>query len=635
MHTCEASMAQVHFVALPPHPGIATKEMNHIEGKIKVGPDEVEDAPMGENLERLNENLAKVEDLSKRLVAALSNRAPGDAGLSGPGQDLYLKAGMAYWNEMLNNPAKLVEQQVQYWGQALTHYMEVQQELAKGKLTPPEDDMPGDKRFSNPMWRTHPYFNYIKHQYLLSSEAMKKAVSELEGLDAKDKRRIEFFASQVVDLFSPTNYLATNPDALEKAVETEGASLVQGLENLVRDIEAHHGALLPTLADPSAFEVGKNIATAKGDVIFRNRMMELIQYAPTTETVHRTPLIVFPPWINKFYILDLKEQNSLIRWITDQGYTLFVVSWVNPDTSYADVGLADYIQDGYLAAIETVKEITGEKQVNAVGYCIAGTTLSMTMALLKNRGDRSIKSATFFTTLTDFSEQGEFTPFLDDDFVDAIERQVDAAGILDSYYMSKTFSFLRANDLIYGPAVRSYMMGETPPAFDLLYWNGDSTNLPGKMAIEYLRGLCQGDRLASDGFDILGETLRLADVTVPVCAIACETDHIAAWKDSYRGVVGMGSKDKTFILSESGHIAGIVNPPSKKKYGHYTNPEVSGAADDWFAAAQYNEGSWWPMWDTWLAKRSGKQVPARIPGEGPFKSLAPAPGTYVKSTTSA
>jgi polyhydroxyalkanoate synthase len=301
------------------------------------------------------------------------------------------------------------------------------------------------------LWKTHPYFNFVKHQYLLGAKAIEDAVADFEGLDETDKARVEFFANQMIDLFSPTNYLATNPDALERAVETEGMSLVQGLENMVRDIESHHGELLPTLADPDAFEVGKNIATTEGSVVYRNRMMELIQYAPTTETVHRTPLVIFPPWINKFYIMDLKPQNSLIRWIVDQGYTLFVVSWKNPDASYADVGLEQYVEEGYLEAVRVAREITGEKQVNAVGYCIAGTTLSATLALLKKRGEKPIKSATFFTTLTDFSDQGEFTVFLQDDFVDAIERQVEAEGMLDSYYMSKTFSFLRAKDLSMAP----------------------------------------------------------------------------------------------------------------------------------------------------------------------------------------
>lgn len=607
--------------------------MNHWKGKIKVARDDAEEPVVGENLDRLNQNLQRIEELSKRMVAALSARKPGDAGLSGPGQDLYLKAGMAMWQEMLTNPAKMMEQQVQYWGQAMSHFAEIQKELAQGHLAlQSEDDLPEDKRFSNPLWKTHPYFNLIKRQYQVTAQAMQKAVDELEGLSPRDKKRVEFFAGQIIDLFAPTNYLATNPDALEKAVATEGESLVKGLENLVHDLEARQGEILPTLADPSAFQVGENLATAKGSVVFRNHMMELIQYAPTTAEVHQTPVLIFPPWINKYYILDLKPQNSLIQWIVDQGYTLFVVSWKNPDASYAETGFETYIEDGYLKAIDTVCAITGEKQINAVGYCVAGTTLALTLALKAKRGQSRVKSATFFTTLTDFTDQGEFTPFLDDDFVDAIERQVEEAGYLDSYYMSKTFSYLRAKDLVYGPAVRSYMMGEPPPAFDLLFWNGDSTNLPGKMTVQYLRGLCQGNGFAGDGFDMLGERLHLSDVTLPVCAIACETDHIAAWKDSFRGVVQMGSKDKTFILSESGHIAGIVNPPAKKKYGHWRGPEPIGTPAAWKEAATYHEGSWWPFWDQWLAGRSGAMVPARQPGSEAFPPLCDSPGTYVKET---
>ncbi|GAA5071994.1 class I poly(R)-hydroxyalkanoic acid synthase [Roseibacterium beibuensis] len=585
---------------------------------------------MGENLDRVSENLQKIESLSKRLVAALAEKSPGDVGLEGPGQDLYLKASTAYWSDMMTNPTKLIETQVEYWGKTMAQFIEMQNAMAQGQFTLPENgEAPRDKRFANPLWRTHPYFAFVRQQYELGAKAIEDALADLDGLEPRDKQRVEFFARQVIDLFSPTNYLATNPDALERAVETEGASLVQGLENLVRDIEARRGDLLPTLADPEAFKVGENLGVSEGSVVFRNRMMEVIQYAPKTETVHRTPLVIFPPWINKFYILDLKPQNSLIKWIVEQGFTLFVVSWKNPDETYADAGLDTYIEEGYLEAIRVAKEITGESQVNAVGYCVAGTTLALTLSLLKKRGDKSIKSATFFTTLVDFSEQGEFTVFLQDDFVDAIERQVDASGYLDSYYMSKTFSFLRAQDLVYQPAIRSYMMGESPPAFDLLFWNGDSTNLPGKMTVQYLRGLCQANALTHDGFDLLGETLSVKDVTVPVCAVACETDHIAAWKDSYRGFQQLGSKNKTFILSESGHIAGIINPPSKKKYGHYTNDDPSLSPEEWQSTGDYHEGSWWPRWGKWLASRSGKQVAARVPGEGGYKVLAPAPGTYV------
>jgi len=586
-------------------------------------------------LTRLNANLAKVEELSKRLTSALSSKKTADPALSGPSEDVYVKAAAAYVAEMMQHPSKIMEHQISYWGKTLTHYVDAQQALAKGEFKAPPDPTPRDKRFANPLWQTHPFFNYVKQQYLLNSEAIANAVSELETLDPVAKKRVEYFSKQIVDMMAPTNFLATNPDALERAIETDGASLVKGLENLVRDIEANKGELLVTLADKAAFKVGENIGTTPGAVVYRNKMLELIQYSPTTPTVHQTPLLIFPPWINKFYILDLKPQNSLIKWIVDQGFTLFVVSWVNPDASYADVGMDDYIRDGYLRAMAEVRRITGEKQINAVGYCIAGTTLSLTLAHLERAGDTSVKSATFFTTLTDFSDQGEVGVFLDNDFVDGIERQCAVDGILDRTFMSRTFSFLRSNDLIYQPAIKSYMMGEAPPAFDLLFWNGDGTNLPAKMAVEYLRGLCQADNFAKGKFPVFGEPVSLSGIKLPVCAIACETDHIAAWRGSYNGIRQFGSKDKTFIVSQSGHIAGIVNPPSKGKYGHYTNDAPMTTPDDFMAGATFHQGSWWPRWGAWLEERSGKQVPARIPGDSTNPVLAPAPGTYVSATPSA
>jgi polyhydroxyalkanoate synthase len=459
------------------------------------------------------------------------------------------------------------------------------------------------------------------------------ALGDMEAIDPADKRRVDYFTKQIVDMLSPTNFLGTNPDALERAVETDGASLVQGLENLVADIESNNGEFAVTLADQQAFQVGKNIATTPGAVVFRNRMLELIQYSPTTETVYQTPLLIFPPWINKFYVMDLKPQNSLIKWIVDQGFTLFVVSWVNPDASYADIGMDDYIREGYLTAMAEVRRITGEAQINAVGYCIAGTTLSLTLSHLARAGDNSVKSATFFTTLTDFSDPGEVGVFLSDDFVDGIERQIGTDGILSKTFMSRTFSYLRSNDLIYAPAIKSYMLGETPPAFDLLYWNGDGTNLPAKMAVQYLRGLCQNDGLAKGTFPVFGKAASLADIKIPVCAIACETDHIAHWRGSFNGFKKMGSADKTFIVSQSGHIAGIINPPSKGKYGHYTNNSaVAGAPDDWMASASFNQGSWWPRWSGWLAERSGAKIPARVPGDSGAPVICAAPGTYVVLT---
>ncbi|WP_306113649.1 MULTISPECIES: alpha/beta hydrolase [unclassified Roseovarius] len=590
------------------------------------------------DIDKLNANLARVEELSKRLVNAFANHNPANPSLGGPSPDLFAKAATSYWTEMLGNPGKLFENQLEFWGKSVQHYIDAQQLLLQSGAeegADAEKPRPSDKRFANPLWETNPYFKYIKDQYLLNAEAIEKAVSEADDLDAKDQQRLNYFSRQIIDMMSPTNFLGTNPDALERAVQTEGESLVKGLENLVADLEANNGEVVVRLADETAFELGENIATTPGEVVYRNKMMELIQYAPTTKKVHEIPLVIFPPWINKFYILDLKEQNSLIKWITDQGYTLFVVSWVNPDASLADVGMSDYVEDGFLTAIREVKAITGQKQVNAVGYCIAGTTLHLTLALLAKRKDSSIKSATFFTALTDFSDQGEFLPFLQDDFIDGIEEEVSAQGILRSFIMGRTMSFLRSNDLIYTPAIKSYMMGETPPAFDLLYWNGDGSNLPGKMAMDYLRGLCQRNEFVDGGFELLGEKIHIKDVKVPLMSITCETDHIARWKDCYRGFQMTGAKDKTFIVSQSGHIAGIVNPPSKKKYGHYTNDDLSLGADAWMEGADFHEGSWWPLWEKWLRKRSGKKVDPREPGDSKHEPLSPAPGTYVRRKANA
>ncbi|MFD1881130.1 class I poly(R)-hydroxyalkanoic acid synthase [Paracoccus pacificus] len=578
--------------------------------------------------EAMAQNLERIEALGQRLMAALARKRPLNPGVEGPGQDLYLRAGAAVWKQWTEQPGRMIEQQVKFWGETLKHYADAQNALSRGKIAAPPDDGPQDRRFKNPLWESHPFFNFVKRQYQINARAMEDAAAGLDVDSEIDRRRINWLTRQIVDMLAPTNFLATNPDALERAIETEGESLVKGLENLVRDVEYNDGELVVSLADRQAFRVGENIGTASGEVVHRAPLWELIQYTPTTPQVHALPLVIFPPWINKFYILDLKPQNSLIRWTVDQGFTLFVVSWRNPGTDMAEVSLDDYVT-AYLDIMSKVLELTGQQKLNAVGYCIAGTTLALTLALMAKRGDDRVNSATFFTTLTDFSDQGEFTAFLQDDFVDGIEAEVERSGILPSALMSRTFSYLRANDLVWGPAIRSYMMGEAPPAFDLLFWNGDGTNLPGRMAMDYLRGLCQQNAFALDGFTVKGQRVRLSDVELPLCAIACETDHIAPWKDSWRGVSMMGSKDRTFVLSQSGHIAGIVNPPSKGKYGHYTSTVgFDSGQGEWLEKARFHPGSWWPMWAEWLAARSGGMVPARDATHG-GKSLAAAPGSYV------
>lgn len=568
------------------------------------------------DMSRLNQNLARIEALSARLVAALSDKKEIPTGLQAPGQDLFLKAASAWMSQLMSDPEKILQQQTAFWSDTLRYATQ-------------ETDAQ-DRRFSHPLWEANPYYKMVKAQFMAAQDAMEANLANMQGLQEGEKSRLDYFARAILDLYAPSNFLATNPQALTRAVETEGQSLVDGLENMVRDLEANNGQLLVSLCDPDAFEVGKDLATTDGAVVFRNRMFELIQYAPRSKTVCETPIVLFPPWINKFYVLDLKQENSLIHWIVEQGFTLFVVSWVNPDARLSDAGVDTYIEEGFLTAIAEVKSICGVKKVNATGYCIGGTTLALTLALMQKRGDESVNAATFFTTLTDFSDPGEVGVFLSNDFIDGIEAEVAKMGYLDALYISRTFSFLRANDLIYTPAIKSYLLGEAPAAFDLLFWNGDSTNLPARMAVEYLRGLCQGNEFANEGFSVLGEDLRLSDVQVPLCAIACETDHIAPWHSSYQGFRAMGSQDKSFILSESGHIAGIVNPPSKLKYGHYTADNWPDLTEKWLKSASFHQGSWWGRWGEWLCHRSGKKVPARAIRKENI--LAPAPGTYVTNT---
>nr|WP_246026777.1 class I poly(R)-hydroxyalkanoic acid synthase [Paracoccus luteus] len=577
---------------------------------------------------KLAENIERIEVLGQRLVRALAQRTPTSPAVEAPGPELYASAVQGWMKLASEQPARIIENQVRFWGDTLRHVAQAQQAFALNGFAAPPDDAPDDRRFSNPLWRTNPFYSFVRRQYLINAEALRNAIADLEIEAAVDRRRIDWFTRQIIDMLSPTNFLATNPDALEKAIQTEGESLVKGLENLVADVEAGGGQLVVSLADRNAFRVGENIGTTPGEVVHRTRLFELIQYTPTTEQVHKTPLVMFPPWINKFYILDLKPQNSLLRWLVEQGHTLFVVSWKNPDENYANTGMDDYVS-AYLEITDKILELTGEPKLDAIGYCIAGTTLALTLSVLKQRGDDRINSATFFTALTDFSDQGEFTTFLQDDFVGGIEEEVARRGYLSAKLMQRTFSFLRANDLVWGPAIRSYMLGESPPAFDLLFWNGDGTNLPARMVTEYLRGLCQRNGLATGGYPVLDATAHLRDVTVPLCAIACEADHIAPWKHSWAGIAQMGSPDRTFILTQSGHIAGIINPPGKVKYGHYVSDAgFGGTPNDWREKAQHHEGSWWPRWGEWLAERAGPMVPARTPAN----SLGAAPGTYVHET---
>ena len=580
----------------------------------------------------LEQNIERLNALIPRLAAAVAARENRDPRLEGPGKEFYAKAVDAYFSEAAKDPARLIEAQVRYWGESLRNWAEIQKlpstkDADTGDRPDPEPTK--DRRFPDEHWARNPYFEFIKRQYLLSSETMRSVTDGLTDLDEKEQSQVNFFVGQVIDMMSPANFLATNPEALERAVETNGRSLVDGLEHFVRDLESRPDGLSITLSDPEAFDVGKNLATTEGAVVFQNRLLQLIQYAPRTEMVHSTPLLIIPPWINKYYVLDLRPENSFVRFAVDQGFTVFVVSWANPDEAFRDVGLDTYLAEGFLTALGSVQSMCESDQVDVVGYCVGGTLTACGLAYLaETGGENRVRKATFLTTLTDFEQPGELGAFIDDGFLKGIREETDAKGYLDGFFMARTFSFLRANDLVYRPAVRSYLLGEKPPAFDLLHWNGDSTNLPARMTIEYLERLYRDNDLVHDRYDLLGSPIRLSRVTVPQFVVATVADHIAPWKSSFAGL-SRTSGEKTFVLSESGHIAGVINPPSKGKYGHWTNDTLPDDPELWHKQADFHEGSWWQRWSEWLSSGRSPDVPARTPGTAMHPVVENAPGSYV------
>ncbi|MEM9332517.1 MAG: class I poly(R)-hydroxyalkanoic acid synthase [Pseudomonadota bacterium] len=582
------------------------------------------------------ETYERYQTLLHRLVSALANKPVTNQKLESPGLDLYTSAFQVWMKNCAENPEKAFEQQVAYWRETATNYFNAQQAAYDSSMrgSSVEDQARSnskDRRFTSPYWDKNPWLKFVRDQYLTTARATSELVASLENLDAQDRKRLRFFSQQITDMFAPTNFFSFNPDAMQKAYETGGTSLLDGFENFVQDIEANKGRHAVTLADPDAFEVGINLATTPGKVVFRNQLFELIQYSATTKRVYEKPLVIIPPWINKYYILDLKPQNSFIKYAADAGLTVFVVSWVNPDASYRDVGFDDYVYEGAVKAIDTVCTITDQDQVNAIGYCIGGTLLATALAAMAKGNHRLVSSATFFTTLLDFREPGEITAFFGGDMLEGLKEEIDRQGFLDAYFMARAFSYLRANDLVYGPGVKSYLLGEKPPAFDLLYWNGDSTNLPAKMAHQYLERLYHKNELMHGTFSVGGNMLDLKDIDIPVTAVATRTDHIAPWASSFSGISEM-SGEKQLILSDSGHIAGIVNPPSAEKYCYWLNdrdfdPEH---ADQWFKNAKQHHGSWWPVWLKWLTEQSGNKISARKPGTKDFPALMEAPGDYVK-----
>ena len=541
---------------------------------------------------------------------------------------------MEVWRAMMTTPGKLLEAQVEL-SQALAD-VATRDANAVAEAQPPAGapviaPEPGDKRFGNAAWTTNPYFDALKQGYLLASKAVLESIDRAEDIDETTRRRVKFFAKQFCDAMSPTNVPWFNPDVLEETVRSGGANIRRGMENMLEDARLNAGR--PALVDEKAFEVGKNVATTPGQVVFRNQLIELVQYAPTCERVYARPLVIVPPWINKFYILDLQPANSFVKYATDAGRNTFVISWRNPDASMAELGWADYLRLGPLAALQAATEIAGSEDADAIGYCIGGTLLATALAYLARTNDTLVNTATFFAALVDFTDPGEIMAFLSAEALAHIEQRMGEEGVLSGREMADTFSMLRANDLIWGVAVNRYLLGRDAPAFDLLYWNSDATRIPRAAHSYYLRHMyLQNDLAKPDALDVDGIPIDLGRVTLDTYCVATSEDHIAPWRSVY-AITRLFGGETTFRLGASGHIAGIISPPAKKKavwWGAAPGAPNPRSADDWLAATPKHEGSWWPDWTEWLAERSPGQVDAPAEaGSERHPPLGAAPGTYV------
>jgi len=572
----------------------------------------------------VSRTMADVAERSQRIVADFLKRQADQPGEADP-----MHIGNAFLDmttRLMANPAKLMQAQIGFWQDYLTLWQHTARRMM-GEPAPAviaEDQK--DKRFKDEAWRDNEVFDFIRQSYLLSARYMQGLVHDAEGMDEKTAQKVDFYTRQFVDAMSPTNFVMTNPEVLRRTAETGGENLLKGLSNLLTDLERGQGNLRIRMTDESKFKVGENIAVTPGKVVYQNDLMQLIQYTPTTEKVLKRPLLILPPWINKYYILDLRPKNSFIRWAVDQGHTVFVVSWVNPDAKLAEKGFEDYMLEGPYAALDAIEKATGEKAVNAIGYCLGGTLLSATLAHMAVKKDTRIKAATFFTTMVDFTEAGELGVFIDEEQLKALEAKMQKRGFLEGREMATTFNMLRANDLIWSFVVNNYLLGQDPFPFDLLYWNDDSTRMPARMHSFYLRRMYQqNDLIKPGGIELLGVKLDLRKIKLPTYILSTREDHIAPWASTYRATQTYAG-DIRFVLAASGHIAGVVNPPDAGKYSHWVNTELPADPEAWLAGSTELAGSWWPDWQRWV---SG-QDPAQVPARKPKNAIEDAPGSYVK-----
>ncbi len=575
----------------------------------------------------LSRSMAGIAERSQRLVTDWLNRQSYEAPAIDP-----LNVGHAFvemTTQLMKDPATLVQAQIGFWQDYMTLWQSTTRRLWGIDTQPVIQADPKDRRFKDEAWKESEVFDFIKQSYLLSARYVQDVVGRVDGLDAKTAQKVDFYSRQFIDAMSPSNFLLTNPEVLRKTVETGGENLIRGLNNMLSDLERGRGKLTIKMTDLEAFKLGENIAISEGHVVYQNDLMQLIQYSPTTKTAMKRPLLIGPPWINKFYVLDLRPKNSFVRWAVSQGHTVFMISWVNPDEKLSSKRFDDYMVEGYLAALDAIEQATGEREVNAIGYCLGGTLLAGTLAYMAAVGDDRIKSATFFVTMTDFQEAGELGVFIDEEQLNALEGKMEKQGYLDGSEMATTFNMLRANDLIWSFVVNNYLLGNEPFPFDLLYWNSDSTRMPAAMHTFYLRSLYQKNMLCRPGgISMAGQPIDLSTVKVPAYFLSTREDHIAPWKSTYRGAQLLGG-DSRFVLAASGHIAGVVNSPESGKYSHWINPLLAADAEAWLADAVEVAGSWWPDWQRWIMMSDDEQVPARVPGTGRLPIIEAAPGRYV------
>ena len=578
----------------------------------------------------LADSLASAADKSAKLLGDYLARQSKSGPSLATDEFGLTKAFMEMAAKMLSNPYRMAETQMNLWWDYSALWQSSMLKLMGQTSAPVAEPAKGDRRFRHEDWQEHFLFDYVKQSYLIAARWLHNAVASVEGLDEHTQKKVDFFTRQYIDALAPSNFALTNPEVFRETIASGGQNLVKGLNNLLDDIDRGNGQLRISMTDSKAFELGVNIATTPGKVVYQNELMQLIQYEPTTKKVWKRPLLIMPPWINKFYILDLREKNSFIRWAVNEGMTVFVISWVNPDQRLAHKDFEDYMLEGPIAALDAIEQATGEPDANVIGYCLGGTLLAATLGYLAAKKRKPIASATFMTALVDFTAAGELEVFIDEAQVASLEKKMAERGYLEGSEMANTFNLLRANDLIWSFVINNYLLGRDPFPFDLLHWNCDSTRMPAQMHSFYLRNMYMHNRLREPGgITLAGVPIDLAKVNLPTYFVSAIEDHIAPWKTTYAGP-GLMKGSARFVLSGSGHIAGMINPPAANKYGYWTNEERADDADAWFEKAVQHDGSWWPDWRKWIASYLDREVPARIPGKGKLPAIESAPGAYAR-----